>query len=631
MAEGLLGGILGEDDEKPEVEAPETLSSADAFAAAVAAKLAGNDPGVARKTEIFLDKHAQLLDIQAAHLQSEHASRLHFLQGQAREVDIRRLGLKLRIGFQLFLALLASAVAIGLVIMFRDAVTSRSVVIEPIDVATNLAAQVPNGRILAAGLLDVLNKIQASNHSGAERRALSNGWTSEIAIEVPETGVSLGQIERTLKTRFGHDQHIDADLVQIDRGGLALTVRGTGILAKTFTDEARNLDKLLLQAGEYVYGQSQPGLWTSYLANNGRGDDAINFAKAAYGTVDPGERVYVLNYWANAIVAKGDDGAMSEALPLYRETVRLKPDYYTGYNNIIFALIGLGDEEDAVRVGERLKQAAGGRPGRAPEEMYQNYDQVVWDLPAQRAEDVAEMQSHNGIGTTGTGSGAENLQVAQLEMQMHDLDSATFRLKTTVVDPDSAADLGQVAMDRALIAEETGDFGGAVKEWDVLARTYAASAEFSTNNRPTICFAAVAYEKAGQPAKADAALDAVGKLNLVDCFRFRGDVLDLRGDWSGAQSWYAKAVKLGPSVPSGYYSWGMALVRHGDVAGASAKFEQAHQRGPHWADPLRAWGDLLMKQKKIREARARYEEALMYAPNWKQLRSALSVATSQRG
>ena len=41
MAEGLLGGILGGDDDKPEVEAPEALADAEAFAAAVAARLSG--------------------------------------------------------------------------------------------------------------------------------------------------------------------------------------------------------------------------------------------------------------------------------------------------------------------------------------------------------------------------------------------------------------------------------------------------------------------------------------------------------------------------------------------------------------------------------------------------------------
>ena len=58
-----------------------------------------------------------------------------------------------------------------------------------------------------------------------------------------------------------------------------------------------------------------------------------------------------------------------------------------------------------------------------------------------------------------------------------------------------------------------------------------ANPTVSTAN-PQICSAALTYEKTGQPAKADAALNAVGKLTFVDCYRFRGDLLDLRGDWA---------------------------------------------------------------------------------------------------
>jgi tetratricopeptide (TPR) repeat protein len=145
-----------------------------------------------------------------------------------------------------------------------------------------------------------------------------------------------------------------------------------------------------------------------------------------------------------------------------------------------------------------------------------------------------------------------------------------------------------------------------------------------------MCYAAVTYEKTGQPAKAQAALDApqkaVGVGTFVDCYRFRGDVLDLGGDWAGAQAWYGKAVTLGPSIPSGYYSWGLALAKRGDHAGAAAKFQLANQKGPHWADPLKAWGDVLVKQSKTKEAVAKYDEALNYAPNWKQLKEAREAA-----
>lgn len=475
----------------------------------------------------------------------------------------------------------------------------------------------------------MLTRIQAASRASIEHRKLSNAWTNEISIEVPETGISIGQLERTIKTRFGHDQHIDGDLAKTHSGGLALTVRGTGILPKTFAGEAGTLDKLLTQAGEYVFGQSQPGLWTAYLSNNDRNDEAIRFAQGAYITVDPGERPYVLNYWANAIATKGGEGAMAEALPLFRETVRLKPDYWSGYNNIMYALGSLGDEEGVVRVGEQMKQAAGGRPGRAPEYMYQNYDWIVWDLPAWRTEQIADMESHGGIGSTGSAAGAENLGVAQAEVQMHDVEAATLRLKTTPIDEQNVPDVAAAAFDRPLLAEEAGNLKAAAKEWDAYAVAYANPTIIAANPQ-FICYAALTYETTGQSGKADAALNAVGKLTFVDCYRFKGDVLDLRGDWAGAQEWYAKAVDLAPSIPSGYYSWGVALAKHGDLDGAAAKFKDANQKGPHWADPLKAWGDVLVKQDKTKEAFAKYDEALKYAPNWKQLKDARAAVAKQK-
>jgi tetratricopeptide (TPR) repeat protein len=504
MAEGLLGAVLGEEEEKPELEAPEALASAEAFAAAVAAIASRQDPQVARDTSAFLRDQSELLRVQKRHLEDEHALRLAHLRGQRREGNLRRTGIRIRIAFQLLIAVVAALIGIVVLVMFRDAVSSRSVVIDAFDIAPNLGTQVPSGKIVAAGLLDVLTRIQAATRSGAERRHLSNAWTNDIAIEVPETGLSIGQLERMLTARFGHDQHIDGDVVQTRKGGLSLTVRGTGILPKTFTDETSDLDALLTEAGEYVYGQSQPGLWAAYLSNNNRYDEAIRFSQAAFTTADPSERPYVLNYWANAITAKGGDGAMREALTLYREALRLKPDFWVGYNNIMYALGGLGDEEGIVQVGRQMIKAAGGRPGRAPENLYQNYDQMVWDLWAVRASEIADIESHGGIGTTSSAIGAENLAVAQFEAQMHDIESAIFRLKTTPVDEKNPGDVASAAMGRALLAEERGDLKAAARDWDAFAAAYA-NPTVSTANPFYICFAALTYEKTGQAAKADAA------------------------------------------------------------------------------------------------------------------------------
>lgn len=133
-------------------------------------------------------------------------------------MDIRRFGLRLQVGFQLFLTLLAAGIGFGLIVMVHDAITSRSVVIDPFEVPASLAADGLNGKVVAAGFLDVLTRIQDANHKSVLARDLSNTWANEISIGVPETGVSIGQLERLIKTRFGHDQHIEGDLVRIPAG-----------------------------------------------------------------------------------------------------------------------------------------------------------------------------------------------------------------------------------------------------------------------------------------------------------------------------------------------------------------------------------------------------------------------------
>src|ERR1700744_202381 len=248
MSEGILGGAFEEEDDRAENEKPEGVS-ADAFAIAVAARLSGSDPEVASETSTFLRHQSKLLEMQTKHLEGQHGPRLHFLEGQAREVDLRRFSLRLRVGSQLFLALVVLTIGFILALMIHDAVTSRSVVLDPFDVAPNIVSKSPSGKMIAAGLLDVLTRIQAANRSSVQSRALSNAWTNEIAIEVPETGISVAQIERALKARFAHDQHIEGDLSQTEAGNLALTVRGTNILPKTFAGDKSGLDELLTQAG----------------------------------------------------------------------------------------------------------------------------------------------------------------------------------------------------------------------------------------------------------------------------------------------------------------------------------------------------------------------------------------------
>jgi tetratricopeptide (TPR) repeat protein len=615
VAEGGLGGLLGRDDEQDrDAEAlAGDRSGAEAFAAALAADQAKHDPAVARAAEAFLRKQGRLVDAQTEEILEQRALRLAHLRSQRREGRLRRVGQRIRIAMQVFTALVASVIGLGLLVMIHDAFNSRSVIVEPFDTPPALAARGFTGKVVAGGVLDEFTRLQAVVHTSiAASRKLSSAWSGDIRVEVPETGISIGDVDRMLKARFGHDVHIGGDLVQTANGDLALTIRGDGVLAKTFTGGAGELDKLAAQAAEYAFGQSEPSLYSSYLFQTGRNAEAVAFIRANFARAAPDDRPALLNSWGNALL---NLGAGSQAtLPLYRAAIRLNPTFWVGYNNVMNAEWGMGDEEGAWRVGEAMRKAAGGRPGRAPESDYNNWDILTWNLQALRAAALADIAAQGGIGT---GASAEGPLAADVDVRLHDGADAELQLQTAQGDASDPSIAAMTHFVHGRMATEAGDVQRAASEMEAFGAAYAAPI-VSGNYPGYSCWIAPAEEMAGHPDKADAALKAGG--HFVDCYRFHGDVLDHRGDWAGAQRAYASAVAIAPDLPAGYYSWGLALARHGDLAGAVTKLQAANQRGPHWADPLKAWGDVLARQGHGRQALGKYREALKFAPAWTELR-----------
>jgi tetratricopeptide (TPR) repeat protein len=452
------------------------------------------------------------------------------------------------------------------------------------------------------------------------KRSLRNAWSSEVQLAVPEVGISIDEISRLLKARLGHDLHISGDVVEAP-SGLALTVRGDGVAAKTFRGAAGTLDSLTTQAAEYVYAQSQPAQWAQYLGTMGRYDEGIVFAREAFSRTEPSERGSLL---VGLGLALGMTGKHEEAVQTLRQAIALDPTEYAGRSDLIWEERVLGDEQAAWRVGMDMLRYAGGRPGRVSELWYHNLDDLTGDLSAERDALVADRDS-----TTGTGQTFRiNQQIAEVETRQHDPIAAGQALGLMRPTQDLLGGSRSHAV-RAEMAAEAGDVQSAASEIEAAATACAQISSGGTGScRLLICQTALFEEQAGHHDKADAAFGAGG--HYLDCYRFRGDILDHRGDWAGAQKAYADAAALAPDLPAGYYSWGLALARHGDLAGAVAKLKDANQRGPHWADPLKAWGDVLAKQGHPKEALAKYDEALKYAPNWKQLKEAREAAAKQK-
>jgi tetratricopeptide (TPR) repeat protein len=614
MAEsGGVSEILGAGTE-PAAEGSVAETPVDPTAAALAAEAAKSDPELAQEASAYFRKQSHLVEVQTEHLHEQRAVNLSLLK-------LKRFDERLKVGLRMFVILVATVIGIFGAVLIHDAVRSRSVVIEPFETPHALAERGLTGIVVATGVLDQLARLQGATRSAIQRRNLSNAWSKEVKLTVPEAGLSIGEISQLLKARFGDDIHISGDVVQTEAGGLEVTVRGDGISAQSFTGASDQLGKLTSEAAEYVYSQSQPALWAAYLAGSRRYLEAIEFCQASIGSSPKSERPALLYYWAVAIAKSSGPGP--QAVALLQRAITLQPDYWSAYETMTNMNFGLGDEEGAWRRGNDLRKAAGGRPGRAPEMAYSVVDVPSWDLPAELAVLTADVESSSGGGTHTFAGGP---LIATVQAWLHDPAAAELALQTTrpdVRDPTIAAVTHFV---RGILAAEAGDSARAVSEMEPFLAAYSDPA-VSWFNYGNHCWVAPIEEAAGHPDKADAVLKTGG--TFVDCYRFRGDILDGRGDWPGAQKAYAEAVALAPDLPAGYYSWGVALTRHGNLAGAETKLNDANQRQPHWADPLKAWGDVFAKQGKTRDALAKYDEALKYAPNWAALKEAREAAAKQ--
>jgi tetratricopeptide (TPR) repeat protein len=555
--------------------------------------------------EAFLAAEGRKLELEMHHLRLGHFDR------------------QLTVALKLISGAVGLAIAVGVGAAVWEAVHANSVVVDPFQTPPSLAAQGLNGTVVASGILDELQRMQSETRSVQSNRGFKDAWSSDIKVDVPETGISIGELMKELRRWLGHETHVAGDLVQAS-DGLRLTVRGDGLAAKSFTGSQGDLPKLTTEAAEYLYGEAEPYLAATRLEIKGRDAEAIQLVKDKFAADRPAERQFLLNAWSNALL---DQGKVAEALPKLKEALSLDPNYWTGYSNLTNIQLALGQEEQAWRTGVAFAKAAGrGHPGQKADDFYFNFaDLMTWNLAAERDGMIADMEAHGGMGSSVVQNGP---MIADVVMRMHEPEKAELYLQTST---DAEKDPFAVAMTHFVHgwgALDRGDWARAAAELEAYA-PLSANPSVGLQVPGYTCWLGPAEEMAGHPDKADAAIKAGGR--FVDCWRFEGDILDHRGDWVGARKAYADAVALAPDLPAAYYSWGLGLARHSDFTGAEAKYAAANRRGPHWADPLKAWGDALSAQGRFAEAEAKYAEADKYAPKWKQLHYAWGEALRYQG
>lgn len=192
-------------------------------------------------------KHEQLMDEQLKHVR---------LQAFSERMGA---GLKLLIG----LAGLVLAAVLGSLVW--SASQERGLVIEPFSVPPEFAERGVTGQVVASRLLDRLGSLNAQTYSFREPSTYANNWNGDIKVQIPQTGISVGELRRYLVDWLGKQTTVSGELYRTP-DGLSLVARaGTATATPQTGPDERALDAMIQAAAEQIYATTQPYRYALWL------------------------------------------------------------------------------------------------------------------------------------------------------------------------------------------------------------------------------------------------------------------------------------------------------------------------------------------------------------------------------
>ncbi len=582
-----------------------------------------NDPAMREEVRDYLKRQAELAALQIEDLKREDAVRHWSLR-------IHHISDVLKLGFELAAAAIVTIIVVFIGTAVWKAAHDDGLVIEAFNVPGDMAANGLTGQVIATQLQDRLAWMQAHADTIRAAGTFRNDWGNDIKVQIPDTGISIGEFYRYLAGWLGHETRISGEVWRRG-GGVAVSVRTGNGAAVVFRGREAELDALVARAAEYVYGQTQPYRYTVFLGQQkNRSAEALAAVRALalYGPAE--EKPWAYSRWGLALDNSGDFKA---ALEKQRIAAKLNPELPHVFANLAEAEANFGHDEAELRDNTRALVLL-----RSPEAKQLAAYAVATDIPVTSAM-IAE--------ATGDFTQALTLlpQVEAIQEYGNSHSSAPI-----MIDADLARDhdvAGSMAVNREAVNAEfdairltsTTDYS-----WDVppLPKMMRAVALDDWKAVRADLIATDGLPEAGNPAVkpllpvltwpwlayADARLGdfraadvLIGKTpgDCYLCVRMRGNILATEKNWNAASYWFADAIRQAPSIPFAYADWGAMLMAKGDLDGAIAKFTLANSAGPHFADPLEMWGEALIAKNRSDLALAKFAEAAKYAPNWGRL------------
>ena len=539
-----------------------------------------------------------------------------------------------RMGFALKLltALLGLAIAMALASMVWSASQERGLVIEPFSVPPDFAERGVTGQVVASRLLDRLSLMGDQTQSVRAPSTYANNWNGDIKVQIPQTGISVGELRRVLVEWLGRQTRIGGEIYRTPEGLVLAARTGTAAASVHVGESEADLPAMVQAAAEAVYADTQPYRYAIYVSRQGAPDDKARsrqLLEALARTGDKDDRM-----WAHSglSVSYRMEGDFRRAVLAANDALAIEPAFPTAYMNRSSALSLMGQDElslqDALRTIEAL-EGAGGRfvAGEGRESLLET---AITEVAYFRQDHAGAIASYTRVPDEALGMYLLDARVrlhdttdnaTMLEQAMHDMPPVA------PYDAMFASDLVSLA---ARYASARGDWVGAHGLLTGFDETLLPPGMRAVRRVAADPLAARAAARAGNMQVARALVEGM-PAGCYECTWTRGFVAAVAGEHAASDRAFAEAVREGPSLPAAHAHWGKAKLARGDTAGAIDQFRLAHRKGPAWADPLKAWGDALMHQGDAKGALRRYTEAAERAPRWGALHIAWGEALQQSG
>jgi tetratricopeptide (TPR) repeat protein len=586
----------------------ETGEGGSRLAAAMAVGQAGE------RADTFLDEQTKLTRLQIEQIEEENATRRRILK-------LEHASAAMKFAFELALAVIFTTVAIGLGWAVWGAMNDRGLVVESFSVPPDLAGRGLTGEVIAARLLDKLSYLQSATASSRAASSYANNWGNDIKLQIPDTGVSIGEFNRSLHAWLGRQTRITGEIYRMGNGGIAVTARAGSNSGPTFTGSDADLDRLLRKAAESVYGATQPYRYAVFLNTAGRTKEAEAAYLALIANGSPTDRAWAHIGIENIYANRGEN---ARALAMLHRALALKPGFIMAYINETGIEGQLQHDEAALAAQE--KAAAIARGPRDPD-----MSEMAWTIGGLQVESglAAELSDYKAqLGFDHEIEALPDFNNAGDNSRLNDV--TTYALLHDEAASEAAFDaLPSASGDLAFLQRSA---------THVLAQFFLGHPDLILALRQKLDaslmklgpggiviakrqfwpFVASAMAMKGDFMGAHALIDRT-PVDCSQCMRARGTIDALEKNWAGANYWFARAAKDAPTPPAAWSDWGRMLLQKGDYDGAITKLSLAHDKGPHFADALEYWGEALAKKGRSDLALAKFEEANRYAPNWGRL------------